>query len=1490
MSFEGFRVSLSLGQGMFGKVHRAVRLRDNLECVIKQVPLGGLTVEEVEDVCNEARLMSQCDHFNIIQYYESFIELDSLYIVMEYAAGGDLGDRINRCKETNTFIDEEMLWTYLIQICQGLKYLHQKRILHRDIKPRNIFLDGDGNIKIGDMGLGRALDPGSQFAETGVGTPLYFSPEMCQEKPYNQKSDIWAFGCLMYELASREPPFMASNHMALAKKIVHGHPKELPTVYSKELQFLIFNMLEKEPDARPNVNQILSYSAVKIRMERAKLRKRERMLKQECERREASLRQEFSAEIRALSEELQSRRQEVIHLREAKRAAEERFRKLEQSCDQLSSEVTEYRCDSESQMNLLRREAEANQENLRRAGETIRRLEGLVRRYEDELKIAQESAPVQDSSLAKELQKQHELTNDLLTEVEERESKVALKWAEIADKEKELRHREQRLKRREQVLQKEMTSLQEQKREQDSRGWRLQAEEQALAEKRREVQERMSARTTVSPATTPSKEAALKESSQWGSGGRRKYSMVTSSPTSQKGSGQGASPGITGSEGTEKINSGKVVEEKEEEDMVTPPSSPRLTSPPGVTSPLTPTRITQRGSPKIAWGDEAQENQAAQKAPSPAPENPSISPSANMSDLSLSELDSSQLLSTGDEIDVPGTSLVVDANGSLFLPSPPRPELRTSRAGIAVPPPSKTLASRSELLDSPAPGPSLKPSASLEGLKERIDSARKSIRANASPPSSRKRLSYAAVTNASRGNEGGRGSRDGMLEESSVSVSFSDLEKQFEEIQRELHPAKSPCVARESFQSSSPRRDSAGCKSGDQSSPPTCERVVGGAGRTPSPSEASRKSPVSSSDESGAGSRSEQSKRSLVGALAAVGGNADSSSHRIKNSSNRARGPGSHSDDEIPQDPAQSSVPSVAKDGDVLTSSLGAPPILAQDCSAEFHSGDLQQGSHHPQHSHSSYTTPVKDRVLLERPATVGHSQLSEYMRGDSSEGQEDGAQEKANRLGNLRTYLKRILRNKGLDQTIPDSSPEPSGRPRSSSESRFDVRPAAKAPAQAGVGMQGVGSPPSAAAVAVVADWGSHQRIYSPPRSSSTSYVSTRSTPISGMQQHQHHQQQQVRTPGRRRIGDSPSRFRSPGSAHAQGPNGRFRSPGFRNRGQSPLRSGSSVLGGQLPVFRPADWGVFVHDAQTKAGEALFPSFFAWRRVISGFGESGPDSDMLHRAVCRDRVWDSKGRHRLITPCGDILIIFQLNDNNSSKLKIRGLRLRCKNEVQFQKLRSMNVVSLQQSPRVHMINIPHSRTEGKEVEEFILDFESANPIDELYIIKRDPRLLEAAGLENVDPMDSAHNHNLRPSSSNARPAMAVQGVQEVSPHGEGSSGVMLKSPSRRASPRRAIDFLGSSMEASLEDGGLSRLKEGAHPSTAGASRQSHGNSQTDSCPDANLGLSSSVGSEDTDIQSALDLLKRLREDKRQGLRSPPHPPASTPLDDRPTTSVATPS
>lgn len=84
---------------------------------------------------------------------------------------------------------ESELWRYLLQLLEGLSYLHAERILHRDIKPANIFLDGDLNIKIGDLGLGRILGSKSLVARTGVGTPLYFSPELCMDQPYDEKSD-----------------------------------------------------------------------------------------------------------------------------------------------------------------------------------------------------------------------------------------------------------------------------------------------------------------------------------------------------------------------------------------------------------------------------------------------------------------------------------------------------------------------------------------------------------------------------------------------------------------------------------------------------------------------------------------------------------------------------------------------------------------------------------------------------------------------------------------------------------------------------------------------------------------------------------------------------------------------------------------------------------------------------------------------------------------------------------------------------------------------------------------------------------------------------------------------------------------------------------------------------------------------------------------------------------------------------------------------------
>ena len=122
-------------------------------------------------------------------------------------------------------------------------YREKGKILHRDIKPANIFLDANNNIKLGDFGLSRIMNQQSLFAYTNVGTPYYMSPEQINEKKYDEKSDIWSAGCLLYEISSLRPPFEATNHLALATKIQSGKFSRLPLRYSEDLQNLVASML-----------------------------------------------------------------------------------------------------------------------------------------------------------------------------------------------------------------------------------------------------------------------------------------------------------------------------------------------------------------------------------------------------------------------------------------------------------------------------------------------------------------------------------------------------------------------------------------------------------------------------------------------------------------------------------------------------------------------------------------------------------------------------------------------------------------------------------------------------------------------------------------------------------------------------------------------------------------------------------------------------------------------------------------------------------------------------------------------------------------------------------------------------------------------------------------------------------------------------------------------------------------------------------------------
>jgi NIMA (never in mitosis gene a)-related kinase len=139
----------------------------------------------------------------------------------------------------------------------ALKYVHDRKILHRDLKTQNIFLTSKGEIKIGDFGIARVLQSTYDYAQTAIGTPYYLSPEICQEKPYNQKSDIWSLGCILYEIVTLKHAFDATSMKALVFKILRGTYPEIPKIYSPELRDLIGEMLTKEPSKRPSIKKIL---------------------------------------------------------------------------------------------------------------------------------------------------------------------------------------------------------------------------------------------------------------------------------------------------------------------------------------------------------------------------------------------------------------------------------------------------------------------------------------------------------------------------------------------------------------------------------------------------------------------------------------------------------------------------------------------------------------------------------------------------------------------------------------------------------------------------------------------------------------------------------------------------------------------------------------------------------------------------------------------------------------------------------------------------------------------------------------------------------------------------------------------------------------------------------------------------------------------------------------------------------------------------------
>ncbi|KAF6100362.1 NIMA related kinase 11 [Phyllostomus discolor] len=248
-----------LGSGSFGTVYlvsdKKAKQGEELK-VLKEISVGELNPNETVQASLEAQLLSKLNHPAIVKFHASFVEQDNFCIITEYCEGRDLDCKIQEYKEAGKTFSEDQIIEWFIQLLLGVDYMHERKILHRDLKSKNIFLKNN-LLKIGDFGVSRLLMGSCDLATTLTGTPHYMSPEALKHQGYGTKSDIWSLACILYEMCCMNHAFPGSSFLSIVLKIVEGNTPSLPKRYPRELNAIMERMLNKNPSLRPSAIEIL---------------------------------------------------------------------------------------------------------------------------------------------------------------------------------------------------------------------------------------------------------------------------------------------------------------------------------------------------------------------------------------------------------------------------------------------------------------------------------------------------------------------------------------------------------------------------------------------------------------------------------------------------------------------------------------------------------------------------------------------------------------------------------------------------------------------------------------------------------------------------------------------------------------------------------------------------------------------------------------------------------------------------------------------------------------------------------------------------------------------------------------------------------------------------------------------------------------------------------------------------------------------------------
>ncbi|XP_068600429.1 serine/threonine-protein kinase 36 [Brachionichthys hirsutus] len=253
---DSYYVERQVGAGCFGRVYKGRKKMTGQVVALKFIPKKGISEKELRSLKKEMEILRGLQHPNIVKLYDSFETEEKVVIVTEYAEG-----QLFAVLQEVGLLPESRVREIACQLVSALHYLHSHRIIHRDMKPQNVLLGESGVVKLCDFGFARSMSASTLVLTSIKGTPLYMSPELVAEKPYDHSADLWSLGCILYELHQGEPPFYTNSIGQLVKMIVE-EAVQWPDSMSDTCKSFLKGLLTKDPEQRLSWPDLLHHPFV----------------------------------------------------------------------------------------------------------------------------------------------------------------------------------------------------------------------------------------------------------------------------------------------------------------------------------------------------------------------------------------------------------------------------------------------------------------------------------------------------------------------------------------------------------------------------------------------------------------------------------------------------------------------------------------------------------------------------------------------------------------------------------------------------------------------------------------------------------------------------------------------------------------------------------------------------------------------------------------------------------------------------------------------------------------------------------------------------------------------------------------------------------------------------------------------------------------------------------------------------------------------------